>query len=74
MTTTLERLLKRCAELADLPKYYLRMEYPYVGGGSRSECLVATKGLSRGEIIKEILDNEFDEDSFHNESCYDERR
>lgn len=71
--TTFETLVERAAELADVPKYYLRMDYPYVGGGSRSECLAATKGLSRGAIIKEILEYEFSEDAFHNESCYSER-
>jgi len=74
MINTFERMIKRVGELADYKMRDLRSEWPYSGADSRTANIEATKGMSRGAIIQDILLDEFVEDDFHNEGCYAERR
>jgi hypothetical protein len=59
--TLLYAVTERARELADLPLPQLRLWHPdVVGTGSGYEAKQVCHGLTRGEIIECILDEQFD--------------
>lgn len=58
-TTKVEAIAARCHKLVDMSLDDLRMIYPVATNGTIQDAKEATRGISKGELIREILLAEF---------------